>query len=259
MPRSGHLVSEHHQGEFPPGAGAHAQEFEAIKAQVDEQALPYIQAYALTWAAPYRVECMSITSAFAFGFDPALLRRGLQADAAQPLLQFAQHPDRSYQLEMRPTMAHRRHVVRGGQGADRPRRGRGRLIAARHRLSALDHGHGAQCAQPSYPLVERCSGAACGAPTGSGCAEPDANDVLFYFTGKTQVEGWRRCSFVPGAIADHLTSFGGALTDSGQMSALRWLEAGATGSYGTVVEPCNLPQKFPDPAVVIGLICGARR
>jgi uncharacterized protein (TIGR03790 family) len=38
--------------------------------------------------------------------------------------------------------------------------------------------------------------------------------------------------------------------DGGQMSALRWLEAGATGSYGTVVEPCNLPQKFPNPALV---------
>jgi len=36
------------------------------------------------------------------------------------------------------------------------------------------------------------------------------------------------------------------------MSALRWLEAGATGSYGTVVEPCNLVQKFPNPPVVIG-------
>jgi len=40
------------------------------------------------------------------------------------------------------------------------------------------------------------------------------------------------------------------LTDSSQMSALRWLEAGATRSYGAVVEPCNLPQKFPDPVVV---------
>ena len=36
------------------------------------------------------------------------------------------------------------------------------------------------------------------------------------------------------------------------MSALRWLEAGATGSFGTVVEPCNLPQKFPNPAIVAG-------
>jgi uncharacterized protein (TIGR03790 family) len=36
------------------------------------------------------------------------------------------------------------------------------------------------------------------------------------------------------------------------MSALRWLEAGATGSYGAVVEPCNFPQKFPHPAIAIG-------
>jgi len=42
------------------------------------------------------------------------------------------------------------------------------------------------------------------------------------------------------------------LTDSGQMSALRWLETGATGSYGAVVEPCNLLQKFPHPAIVAG-------
>jgi len=32
----------------------------------------------------------------------------------------------------------------------------------------------------------------------------------------------------------------------------RWLEAGATGSYGTVIEPCNMLQKFPHPAIVIG-------
>jgi uncharacterized protein (TIGR03790 family) len=77
-------------------------------------------------------------------------------------------------------------------------------------------------------------------------------DVLFYFTGLASVSGLETLHFIPGAIADHLTSFGGQLTDSGQMSALRWLEVGATGSYGAVVEPCNFPQKFPHPAVVIG-------
>ena len=35
------------------------------------------------------------------------------------------------------------------------------------------------------------------------------------------------------------------------MSSLRWLEAGATASYGTVTEPCNHRQKFPIPAVAI--------
>jgi len=35
------------------------------------------------------------------------------------------------------------------------------------------------------------------------------------------------------------------------MSSLRWLEAGATGSYGTVVEPCNHLSKFPHPGAVM--------
>jgi hypothetical protein len=35
------------------------------------------------------------------------------------------------------------------------------------------------------------------------------------------------------------------------MSALRWLEAGATGSYGTVVEPCSFPAKFSDPGLLL--------
>lgn len=57
--------------------------------------------------------------------------------------------------------------------------------------------------------------------------------------------------FLPGALADHLTSTGGMLTDSSQMSSVRWLEAGATASYGTVIEPCSYPQKFPSPAVAM--------
>jgi uncharacterized protein (TIGR03790 family) len=79
----------------------------------------------------------------------------------------------------------------------------------------------------------------------------DRNDVLFYFTGKAEVSGLESLHFVPGAVADHLTSTAGMLTDSRQMSALRWLEAGATGSYGTVVEPCAVLEKFPHPAVLM--------
>ena len=35
------------------------------------------------------------------------------------------------------------------------------------------------------------------------------------------------------------------------MSGLAWLDAGATASFGTVVEPCAFPQKFPQPAIVM--------
>ncbi len=55
-------------------------------------------------------------------------------------------------------------------------------------------------------------------------------------------------SFVSGAMADNLTSFGGQIFEnSGQTPILSFLAAGAAGSYGTVVEPCNYTQKFPDP------------
>ena len=70
------------------------------------------------------------------------------------------------------------------------------------------------------------------------------SDVLYYFTGLAHVDYLDTLNFVPGAVADHLTSFGGKLTGSGQTSILRWLEAGASGSYGTVAEPCNFTEKF---------------
>jgi uncharacterized protein (TIGR03790 family) len=55
-------------------------------------------------------------------------------------------------------------------------------------------------------------------------------------------------AFVPGAIGDSLTSFAGDIfVNYGQTSLLAFLNAGAAGSYGTVTEPCNYTQKFPDP------------
>jgi uncharacterized protein (TIGR03790 family) len=74
---------------------------------------------------------------------------------------------------------------------------------------------------------------------------------VFYFLGAATVPNVEHTQFLPGAVADHLTSFGGMLTDSPQMSSLRWLEAGATGSYGAVVEPCNFIEKFPNVAILV--------
>jgi uncharacterized protein (TIGR03790 family) len=78
-----------------------------------------------------------------------------------------------------------------------------------------------------------------------------AVNVMAYQTGKAQVDKLDTVRFLPGALADHLTSHGGELLDSPQMSSLRWLEAGATASYGTVGEPCNHWQKFPNPGVLL--------
>lgn len=63
---------------------------------------------------------------------------------------------------------------------------------------------------------------------------------------------WQPGMFSPGALADSLTSFGGELFEpSGQTNLLAFLSAGAAGSYGTISEPCNFTEKFPDPLLYL--------
>jgi uncharacterized protein (TIGR03790 family) len=226
-------------------------EFEQIKEQVDRQTRPEVQAYALTWAAPYRVECMSITAAFAFGFDEALCADGCKSTRRNPYFNSnARLPFR--QLRMRPTMSiaartfedARTLIDRGVKSDGSHPKGTAYL------LSTSDESRNVRSAL--YRQVDRVLTHDVQARRLAQDELRDAGDVLFYFIGKERVEGLETLGFLPGSIADHLTSAGGEMPDSGQMSALRWLEAGATGSYGTVAEPCNLPQKFPNPAIVIG-------
>jgi hypothetical protein len=55
-------------------------------------------------------------------------------------------------------------------------------------------------------------------------------------------------TFAPGSMADDLTSYEGLLFENtGQMPLLAFMNAGASGSYGTVTEPCNYFEKFPSP------------
>jgi hypothetical protein len=54
-------------------------------------------------------------------------------------------------------------------------------------------------------------------------------------------------TMLPGAIAEHLTSFGGIMEYwSGQTPISAWIRAGAAGSAGTVFEPYAIGAKFPD-------------
>jgi len=55
-------------------------------------------------------------------------------------------------------------------------------------------------------------------------------------------------SFIPGAMADNLNSYGGIIFGpNDQTTLLAFINAGAAGSYGAVTEPSGNPQKFPDP------------
>ena len=52
--------------------------------------------------------------------------------------------------------------------------------------------------------------------------------------------------YLPGAMAEHLTSFGAVFESAAQTKLTEWIRAGATASCGTVTEPLSLWMKFPN-------------
>lgn len=227
-------------------------EFQKIKDTVDVATPRNVQAYALTWTMPYRVECMSITTAFATGFDEGFCSKTCGPTKQNPYYNSSSHrPYDDYRI--RPTMAlaggsfsEVKRLIDRGVASDRTfPGGTGYLVRTSDKARNVR--------AVNYPeIIQQYLGSSLDLRLVRADYIKDRIGVLFYFTGIKSVKALKTIRFVPGAIADHLTSAGGDLTgNGGQMSSLRWLERGATGSYGTVVEPCNHPGKFPDPGIVI--------
>ncbi len=75
------------------------------------------------------------------------------------------------------------------------------------------------------------------------------NGCSGYETGLTDFSV-PQAMFTPGAVADSLTSYGGVIFgNNSQTNLLAFIAGGAAGSYGTVAEPENDTQKFPNPQV----------
>jgi uncharacterized protein (TIGR03790 family) len=210
-----------------------------------------IQAYALTWQMPYRVGCMSMTSAITFGFDKAWCSEQRCATTRHsPYFNYS-GANPVEELSLRPSMViaadnfsdAKKLIDRGLVGDNSLPHGTAYLVSTsdkQRNVRAIEY---PRIVQQMYGWIE------------SEIVQQDnlrhRNDVLFYFTGRSKVNGLETLMFRPGAIADHLTSTGGQLSGSLQMSATEWLKAGASGSYGTVVEPCNHRGKFPSPTLVM--------
>jgi uncharacterized protein (TIGR03790 family) len=236
---------------FKPGGGTLArEEFVNLKRRVDRKTPKQVQAYALTWAQPYRVDCMSITAAFAFGFDPAWCASGCKPTRPSPYFNSSVvRPFEAYKI--RPTMSlAAASVMEAKKLIDRGIASDGSNPAGTaYLVSTTDKARNVRAA--GYAALRTQMQRILPTEIVEANALENKPDVMFYFTGLTHVPSLDSNTFLPGAIGDHLTSAGGMLFGGGQMSSLAWLEAGATGSYGAVVEPCNFPAKFPLPAVVM--------
>ena len=224
--------------------------FEAIQARLSQSTPSNVQAYALTWIKPYRVACMSITSAFALGFSKAYCATGCRTTMRSPYFDSnSSTPYTDYRMRPAMSIAAKRLadakalIDRGVASDDSLPAGTGYLVETTdtHR----------NVRARNYDTIVKVLGGEVGLRHIKAQYIKGKDDILFYFIGAKDVPDIDSNKYVPGAIADHLTSAGGMLSGSGQMISLRWLQAGATGSYGAVVEPCNFPGKFPNPGVVI--------
>ena len=225
-------------------------EFNALKQQIEASIGPGIQAIVLVWTAPYAVECNSITAALTLGFDAAQCRNSCAPGKPSPY--FNSNSRRPYtDLGIRISMLLPTDSVEGAKSlidrgvlsdfrlrpasayfletSDRQRSSRSRFFPPSGKIPQLKF-------QIKTLRMNEIDG---------------KRDIMIYQTGLPSVPKLDTLGFLPGALADHLTSSGGDLLGSRQMSSLRWLDAGATASYGTVSEPCNYWQKFPHPGVLL--------
>jgi uncharacterized protein (TIGR03790 family) len=246
---------------FATGNVLTPEDFAVVQSELDTALSDDIQALALSWTTPYRVGCMSVSAAFALGFDDKYCNTSggacgstasvdyYNSSSARP---FTDHGLRPAMVLAGVTEADVIALIDRGIAADDTfPTGDGYFIRTTDTarsvrwpsfVSTVDYWDYPEGLELTY--IDNQDG------SGSNVIE-NTSDVLFYFTGLANVASIETNTYLPGAVADHLTSYGGQIPDSGQMSIVRWLEAGATASYGTAVEPCNYTQKFPETNVLL--------
>ncbi len=247
--------------ELPLRPSLSREEFAALDEAVRSRLPDSVQGLALAWVQPYAVECNSLTSALAMGLQPGLCAQSCAATRPSPYMSYSGSRPWSViglrpamQLAARSVASAQAMIERGiaadGQLAERPERPA--EPARAYLASTPDAARNVR--ERLFPPAGPVPGvAALEVVRVRSEALPPLRRTLVYETGLARpapmVGEW-----LPGALADHLTSFGGQLEHGpgdGQMNVLDWLESGATASYGTVSEPCNHVQKFPHPQVLI--------
>lgn len=223
-------------------------QFDLLKQQIESRLNPGIEVIVLAWTAPYAVACNSITSALTLGFDAAQCEH--TCSPGKPSAYF-DSPQRPAEKGMRLAMllpitsveAAKELIDRGVLSGFHINE------ANAYFLVTTDRARNSRA--PFFPKSGSIPQVKLRINTLNANYIEHKRDIMFYQLGQANVSQLDTLSFLPGALADHLTSGGGDLLGNGQMSSLKWLDAGATASYGTVSEPCNYWQKFPNPAVLL--------
>jgi uncharacterized protein (TIGR03790 family) len=228
-------------------------EFQTLKDQVDKALSKTVQALAIAWTIPFRVECNSITSAFALGYMDGPCKTSTCGWANSSLYYNSSSNAPFTDFNMRPAMMLAAYTVdqakalidRGIASDGTYPNGSAYIMNTTDQLRSL-RAKIFPTANLGYHLSPYVNAQIKTANWING-----TTDALFYFQGLAAVSNINTNKFPPGAVGDHLTSYGGILVNSSQMSALEFIVGGTTGTFGTVTEPCAYSQKFPDPSIMI--------
>ncbi|QDQ27527.1 TIGR03790 family protein [Chitinimonas arctica] len=210
-----------------------------------------VRALALAWNKPYRVENQSITSAFTDGMENSI--NWAQSLCVRTL------PNPAYNTKQGATLSRRLSMllVSGSSYADSKnlvaRAGNGDGQAWTGTVSYLKTTDQTRT-QPranDYTLSQTQNGGLVNVSVTSANSLAGVNNVLGYQLGIATVANLGQVQFREGAFADTLTSFSGMLNENGQTKATELIKAGATGSFGTVHEPCAYAEKFPKPSIML--------
>ncbi|WP_235835157.1 TIGR03790 family protein [Piscinibacter terrae] len=244
--------------EFPVKASLTPEEFEHLKTEIDARFNGGTQALALAWKMPYAVACNSITAAVTMGYDPTPCEQTRTCFTTKPSSYFDSRSLKPYSsFGMRLSMllaatdvAGAKALIERGVVSDRSLLRRGAPSTNAYFVVTKDRDRNSRA--PLFPPSGPIQGSGVVVRTERTQAIEGVEHLVLYETGAIQVDKLDTLKWVPGALADHLTSFGGQLDGkSGQMSILDWIASGATASYGTVSEPCAFQQKFPHPKVLL--------
>jgi uncharacterized protein (TIGR03790 family) len=224
-------------------------QFRQLKQQIDGRLKPEIQVILMVWTAPYAVECNSITAVMTLGFDADQCKN--TCGPSKPSAYFDSSASLPTERKMRLSMLMPTDSVKAAKALiDRGVLSGFKVIeAGAYFLNTSDKLRNSRA--KFFPRSGRIPQKKLQVSTLRADYIENKRDVMFYQTGIVSVPKLETLRFLPGALADHLTSSGGDLLGDGQMSSLKWLEAGATASYGNVTEPCNYWQKFPNPIVLL--------
>ena len=231
-------------------------EFEGLREAIAAHFGAATQALALAWTQPFAVECNAITGALALGFDAELCRKS--CNPSRPSNYFNARTARPYaDLGWRPSMLlaagsvmQAKALIDRGVASDHTLALRGRPPVNAMMLATGDGAR--RVRMPLYPPPGLIRGAGVEVRHAPAAELNTVPRVLLAITGSVHLALDPAPDWVPGALADHLTSVGGRLVpDNNQASVLEWIDSGATASHGAVSEPCNHLQKFPHPQLLL--------